>query len=73
MIEKFKSLKTGPKRLIFFLSFFVALLIQYMWDSSEFLDFDDQDFWVQLSLGYIVYWVTVLIAFYVKDGFDQDR
>lgn len=73
MLQKFKQLKTGQKRLVFVLSFLFALLIQYITEPRDFLDFQDEDFWLPLIIGWIVYWVLVMIVLWVIDGFKKQN
>lgn len=73
MIKTYKQLKLGQKRLILVLSIVFALLISYLADNREFLDFDDPDFYKPLIIGWIIYWPIVLIILWVIEGFKNPK
>lgn len=73
MIKTYKQLKLGQKRLVLVLSIVFALLISYLADNRDFLDFDDIDFYKPLIIGWIIYWPIVLIILWVIEGFKNPK
>jgi len=71
-IGTIKELSIGTQRLVFFGSFVIALLVQYIYEPSEFFDLDGEDFWIPLILGWIGYWVLLRIILWIIDGYKKN-
>lgn len=71
MIKRIKELNTGTQRLVFFGSFIVALLVQYIYKPRDFFDLKDEDFWIPLILGWIGYWFVLRIILWIIDGYTK--
>ena len=71
MIKRIKELSTGTQRLVFFGSFVIALIVQYITDPRDFLELDKEGFWIPFVFGWIGYWIILRIILWIIDGYKK--
>lgn len=73
MVKKIKKLNLGTQRLLLILSFIAALLISYIINPIDFLDFDDEEFWFGYIFSWFIYWAIVFIVLWIIDGYSEKK
>ncbi len=75
MISRFKQLSDGNRRLFIFLSIIFALIIQYINAPRDFLELDEESFWIPFIGGWILFWIIARTLLWIYDGYvkkDED-